>query len=64
MLVQKTVWHHKEWEVDLKHDKGSRDRVQVRHMRLLRVRAGENTDRDKHRQKLTDGYSFRTCVGF
>lgn len=62
MLEQKSVWQHKEWEVDLKHDKGSR--VQVRHMRLLRVRAGENTDRDKHGQKLTDGYSFRTCVGF
>lgn len=55
--------------MDLKHEKGSRDRVQVRHMRLLRVRAdtgraAENTDRDKHRQKLTDSYSFRTRVGF
>lgn len=38
-------------------------------MRLLRVRAdtgraGENTDKDKHRQKLADGYSFRTLAGF
>lgn len=41
----------------------ARDRVQVRHTRLLRVRqrrAGqENTPTEINRQKLTDSYSYR-----